>query len=312
MNRRRFLLVGLATTVAVPLASKASQQPARPRVGWLTSSVVHTLNVEAFRQAMRTLGYADVGLESARRRERWNGCRRWRRSLSGSTPTSSWRLRPGGGRGQGGDGTIPIVMSDLLLPRQAGPRRQPCASRRQRDGPQHLPGPELKRSSSQGDCSRRPHACRPLQPRTRSVESPSECRRRRPRLACPSTPSKRRTSTIRRPSRLSRPAARRDVASPIANFQGGQLIATSPLGTGCPASSRSGSSSKPAGPDVLRAESSNRSDAPRRTWTGSSRARGRPTSPSSSRPRSSWSSTSRPRRRSASRSRGRSSCGRTR
>jgi ABC-type uncharacterized transport system substrate-binding protein len=62
MNRRRFLLVGLVTTVAVPLASKA-QQPARPRVGWLTSSVVHTPNVDAFRHAMRTLGYPDVGLE---------------------------------------------------------------------------------------------------------------------------------------------------------------------------------------------------------------------------------------------------------
>ncbi len=62
MNRRRFLLVGLATTVAVPLASEA-QQPGRPRVGWLTSSVVHTANVDAFRQEMRALGYPDVVVE---------------------------------------------------------------------------------------------------------------------------------------------------------------------------------------------------------------------------------------------------------
>jgi putative ABC transport system substrate-binding protein len=62
MQRRRFLRLALATAVAAPLASEA-QPITRPRVGWLTSSVVHTANVEAFRQGMRTLGHPDIGLE---------------------------------------------------------------------------------------------------------------------------------------------------------------------------------------------------------------------------------------------------------
>jgi ABC-type uncharacterized transport system substrate-binding protein len=62
MQRRRFLRLALATVVAAPLASEA-QQTARPLVGWLTSSVVHTANVEAFRNGMRARGHPDIGLE---------------------------------------------------------------------------------------------------------------------------------------------------------------------------------------------------------------------------------------------------------
>jgi ABC-type uncharacterized transport system substrate-binding protein len=50
------------TFILAPLA--VAQEPGRPpRIGWLTSSVVHTQNVEAFREGMRALGYADVTLE---------------------------------------------------------------------------------------------------------------------------------------------------------------------------------------------------------------------------------------------------------
>jgi putative tryptophan/tyrosine transport system substrate-binding protein len=50
------------TFILAPLA--AAQEPGRPpRIGWLTSSVVHTQNIEAFREGMRALGYADVTLE---------------------------------------------------------------------------------------------------------------------------------------------------------------------------------------------------------------------------------------------------------
>jgi putative ABC transport system substrate-binding protein len=62
MQRRRFLLVALAAIIGAPPATNA-QQARKPRVGWLTSSVVHTHNVDAFLQGMRALGYPDVGLE---------------------------------------------------------------------------------------------------------------------------------------------------------------------------------------------------------------------------------------------------------
>jgi ABC-type uncharacterized transport system substrate-binding protein len=60
MDRRRFLLTSVAGVVATPLASEAQQVP---RIGWLTNSVVHTANVEAFREGMRALGYPEVRLE---------------------------------------------------------------------------------------------------------------------------------------------------------------------------------------------------------------------------------------------------------
>jgi putative ABC transport system substrate-binding protein len=63
MDRRRFLLTWLAGAVAAPFAAEAQPAGKIPRIGWLTSSVVHTPNVEAFREGMRTLGYPEVRLE---------------------------------------------------------------------------------------------------------------------------------------------------------------------------------------------------------------------------------------------------------
>jgi putative tryptophan/tyrosine transport system substrate-binding protein len=63
MDRRRFLLTSLAGALAAPLAAEAQPAVKIPRIGWLTNSVVHTPNVEAFRDGMRTLGYPEVRLE---------------------------------------------------------------------------------------------------------------------------------------------------------------------------------------------------------------------------------------------------------
>ena len=60
-------LIGLAVilTLSLTLAPLAQAQQAGkpPRIGWLTSSVVHTQNVEAFRDGMRALGHPDITLE---------------------------------------------------------------------------------------------------------------------------------------------------------------------------------------------------------------------------------------------------------
>jgi putative ABC transport system substrate-binding protein len=63
MDRRRFLLTSLAGALAGSLAAEAQQAGRTPRIGWLTNSVVHAPNVEAFREGMRALGYPDVRLE---------------------------------------------------------------------------------------------------------------------------------------------------------------------------------------------------------------------------------------------------------
>jgi putative ABC transport system substrate-binding protein len=63
MDRRRFLLTSLAGALAAPLAAEAQQADRTPRIGWLTSSVVHVPNVEAFRAGMHALGYPEVRLE---------------------------------------------------------------------------------------------------------------------------------------------------------------------------------------------------------------------------------------------------------
>ena len=59
--------IGLAVilTLSLTLAPLAQAQQAGkpPRIGWLTSSVVHTQNVEAFRDGMRALGHPDITLE---------------------------------------------------------------------------------------------------------------------------------------------------------------------------------------------------------------------------------------------------------
>ena len=61
-------LIGLAVILTVsltlaPFAAKAHEAGKPPRIGWLTSSVVHTQNVEAFRDGMRALGHPDITLE---------------------------------------------------------------------------------------------------------------------------------------------------------------------------------------------------------------------------------------------------------
>ena len=63
MDRRRFLLTSLAGAVAAPIAARAQQAGKIPKIGWLTSSLVHAPNVEAFREGMRALGYPEVRLE---------------------------------------------------------------------------------------------------------------------------------------------------------------------------------------------------------------------------------------------------------
>jgi putative ABC transport system substrate-binding protein len=49
--------------LTAPFAVEAQPAGKVPRIGWLTSSVIHTPNVEAFRQGMRALGYPEVRLE---------------------------------------------------------------------------------------------------------------------------------------------------------------------------------------------------------------------------------------------------------
>lgn len=73
MNRRAFVVVMGGGTIGAPLAVQAQQVGKAPRIGWLTNSVIHTANVEAFREGMRALGYRDVSLElraAAGQRER--------------------------------------------------------------------------------------------------------------------------------------------------------------------------------------------------------------------------------------------------
>ena len=62
MNRRAFVAGIAAATVAWPRASEA-QEPRRVRIGWLTSSVVHDRNLDAFRDGMRALGHGDIPVE---------------------------------------------------------------------------------------------------------------------------------------------------------------------------------------------------------------------------------------------------------
>jgi ABC-type uncharacterized transport system substrate-binding protein len=63
MNRRAFMTMVGGSIVAAPLATEAQETRKPPRIGWLTSSVVHGENVKAFRDGMRALGYPDVTLE---------------------------------------------------------------------------------------------------------------------------------------------------------------------------------------------------------------------------------------------------------
>ena len=63
LDRRAFLAT-LGTSLALrPAGATAQPSPRPPRIGWLTSSVVHSRNVEAFRNGMQDLGHRDVVLE---------------------------------------------------------------------------------------------------------------------------------------------------------------------------------------------------------------------------------------------------------
>jgi putative ABC transport system substrate-binding protein len=62
MNRRTWLL-GSLSVLTGPRPAEAQAVGKAPRIGWLTSSVVHTANVEAFRQGMHALAYRDFTLE---------------------------------------------------------------------------------------------------------------------------------------------------------------------------------------------------------------------------------------------------------
>jgi putative tryptophan/tyrosine transport system substrate-binding protein len=57
------LAVVLALNVILATFVDGQEGGRRPRIGWLTSSVVHTHNVDAFRDGMRALGYPDITLE---------------------------------------------------------------------------------------------------------------------------------------------------------------------------------------------------------------------------------------------------------
>jgi putative ABC transport system substrate-binding protein len=61
MHLGRFALA--LVLVVVPLAVEAQPAGKIPRIGWLTSSVIHEANVNAFQEGMRALGYAAVAIE---------------------------------------------------------------------------------------------------------------------------------------------------------------------------------------------------------------------------------------------------------
>jgi putative ABC transport system substrate-binding protein len=62
-TRRALLGALLVGALAAPVGAAAQPAGAAPRIGWLTNSVVHTRNAEAFREAMRALGHRDVAIE---------------------------------------------------------------------------------------------------------------------------------------------------------------------------------------------------------------------------------------------------------
>ena len=63
MDRRAFIGTVALGLLSAPLASEAQQAGKVPRIGWLTNSIVHTPNVEAFQEGMRAHGYREVSLE---------------------------------------------------------------------------------------------------------------------------------------------------------------------------------------------------------------------------------------------------------
>jgi putative ABC transport system substrate-binding protein len=63
LSRRAFLASLGGGLLARPGRALAQPGARPPRIGWLTSSVVHLRNVDAFRKEMQTLGHADINLE---------------------------------------------------------------------------------------------------------------------------------------------------------------------------------------------------------------------------------------------------------
>jgi ABC-type uncharacterized transport system substrate-binding protein len=63
LSRRSFVAGFAAGVVLSSLAAGAQQAGRIPKIGWLTSSLVHAPNVEAFREGMRALGYPELRLE---------------------------------------------------------------------------------------------------------------------------------------------------------------------------------------------------------------------------------------------------------
>jgi len=63
-TRRRAFLATLGAAFAFRPIAALGQAPAKPpRIGWLTSSIVHTRNVEAFRREMQALGHREISFE---------------------------------------------------------------------------------------------------------------------------------------------------------------------------------------------------------------------------------------------------------
>ena len=63
LHRRAFLAALGAALAFRPVGALCQATAKPPRIGWLTSSVLHTRNVEAFRQEMQALGHRDLSLE---------------------------------------------------------------------------------------------------------------------------------------------------------------------------------------------------------------------------------------------------------
>jgi len=63
MDRRTFISTLAGGLLAAPFAAEAQPAGKTPRIGWLTSSVVHNRNVDAFRRGMQALGYRDISIE---------------------------------------------------------------------------------------------------------------------------------------------------------------------------------------------------------------------------------------------------------
>ena len=62
--RRWFLTTPSLAILAAPFAVAAQPDAKNPRIGWLTNSIVHAPNREAFLEGMQALGYRHVVIET--------------------------------------------------------------------------------------------------------------------------------------------------------------------------------------------------------------------------------------------------------